>query len=161
MAPTASFAKNIFEERERNDSFSTANLIPELPVAIFGERNGVIDNDYFEFKAPSSGKYVFSLHVGSNSDSDLYLYDSAKQRINESTDNRNGGNEYFEQYLQKGETYYVQVGHSSGYNEKYELNIYYKIGNKISKNPLVGAFSFAQKPTQHTGGSRWTSGRYR
>lgn len=79
MAPTASFASNYFSESERNDSYSAANFIPAMPFSIFGERNdrnGKDDEDYFEFKAPSSGRYAFLLQVRSATDQDLYLYDS-------------------------------------------------------------------------------------
>ncbi|MDO3676272.1 hypothetical protein [Paenibacillus ehimensis] len=124
LAPAASFASDYFYERERNNNRTTADRV-SVPVTIFGERNdvdGENDEDFFVFKAPSSGIYEFDMRVGSETDQDLYLYDQTGEHQIAHSFKSKGRDEYFSVFLNEGREYYVKVKHISG-NENYTLNI--------------------------------------
>lgn len=119
--PTGGIQPDLFDAQATNNTFATATDMGELGT--FTQTGLTVhwggDDDYFQFKATSSGNYSIT-STQSNGNVDIYLYDSNQILLRSSTNE--SGSESLNYNFVKGDTYYLLAkSYNSSVSSNYQV----------------------------------------
>lgn len=118
-------------ETENNNTTATADIAYSNSI-MNGKISSSSDVDYYKFTATTTGYYDITLGVPTGCNYNFMIYNSSGTLTDTVAQNASGIGENYRKYFVKGNSYYIKVYTSSGYNANTNYSLY--ISSPVSAN---------------------------